>query len=232
MTTNHDDRAAILTRAVLRKRASKAEGLAAVKRLIEIELAKPVNAIPELGDRDPAMFDELVTLYSHFMPAKPGKARDAFSWVASAVADSKDCRYYLHHVYADGSRIIGTNGHRLHIAPDARAAGFYCARTGEPIECDGTYPDVDRVIPKQCEGAPIELDQASLNAHTSYMVGKTQKVACTITRGDILAGFDRQYMLAALTLHGAGTARLRSGTDALRIDLPGDCIAVVMPIRL
>lgn len=78
-------------------------------------------------------------------------------FVAAAV--SKDhTREALTHVYSDGTRIMATDGHRLHVyTPDEGClpAGYYdlLKKTKtevhlNSVELDLVYPDVDRVIPK------------------------------------------------------------------------------------
>lgn len=82
-------------------------------------------------------------LISGKLPAKP---KNAFAWVSKALANKKDPRCYLRHVFADGARIVGTDGHRLHAVADDRPAGFYDAK-GVQIEVEARFPDIDRVIP-------------------------------------------------------------------------------------
>lgn len=91
----------------------------------------------------------LADLYTHFLPPVPKRAKNAFEWVAKACSKELQ-RPYLNHVYCDGSKIVATDGHRLHYAtaPDGIEKGFY-DHTGKKIEgADYTFPDWERVVPK------------------------------------------------------------------------------------
>jgi len=93
-------------------------------------------------------------------------------WVISAVsaAGKNDVRYMLNGLHVENNKVIGTDGHRLHMAdltdkvtiPD----GNYSFRTGkdfitlEPINPeDGNYPNWKRVIPdrEKLQGETFEL---------------------------------------------------------------------------
>lgn len=95
--------------------------------------------------------DDMAAIYRYFMPAQPTRLRKnctAFEWVAAA-ARATETRAYLQWVYADGKRIVATDGHRLHMILDDREPGYYCpvseALVHEPDWQQ--YPPIDRVIP-------------------------------------------------------------------------------------
>ncbi len=91
--------------------------------------------------------EQAAMLYAYFAPAIPAKPKTPEQWVAKAMA-KKDVRYYLQYIYSDGARIMATDGHRVHIwHTDQYPAGFYDANMVQ-IEVDGTFPDINRVIPK------------------------------------------------------------------------------------
>jgi hypothetical protein len=97
------------------------------------------------------------SLLLYFAPAA-APARDAFGWVASFVCkDKTDRREGLRYVYSNGECIFGTNGHALAWAPTTLAAGYYCPKTGNAVDIDYIYPDVNRVIPAEWADIPPVL---------------------------------------------------------------------------
>lgn len=88
--------------------------------------------------------DEIAPLYTYFMPLIPAKAKTPEQWVGKAMG-VRDVRYYLNFYYSDGTRLICTDGHRLHLMPTTLAEGFY-DKALNAVNTQGRYPDVDRVI--------------------------------------------------------------------------------------
>ncbi len=104
--------------------------------------------IEQAPDNDDASKAELVKLYNFFMPAVPGKPRTPENWVCKALAKN-DVRYYLASVYSEGGRIIATDGHRLHVYHTSDyATGYYDSQLNS-IEVDATFPNIERVLPKE-----------------------------------------------------------------------------------
>ena len=87
---------------------------------------------------------EAAPLYAYFMPPIPAKAKTPEQWVAKAVA-VKDPRGYLRFIYSDGTRLIATDGGRLHLIPTDRPAGYY-DKAMNPVDDQGTYPQIDRLF--------------------------------------------------------------------------------------
>lgn len=101
--------------------------------------------------------DEVIAahLYAFFQPGIPAKPKTPEQWVARAVA-VKDVRFDLNYLYSDGKRLMGMDGHRLHIIPTERPAGYYDKQLS-PVVVDHPYVDVDRVIPEAGAGTPMRV---------------------------------------------------------------------------
>lgn len=95
-------------------------------------------------------------LINYFAPSVPKKPKDAFDWVAKAVADDRDVRKYLMFVYVEDGEMVATNGNRMHIAKTSLPNGFYDPRSRLQVEVDAKYPQYKRVVPKlgtmECDG--------------------------------------------------------------------------------
>lgn len=114
----------------------------------------------ELADNDKFMQgldyhqkQAFIDIGSYFIPtiSKAKNTPDALQWVAKACG-VKDLRKYLNHVHVDASKMVASDGHRLHIVYKAREdleypEGFICRITGKGIGEQGTFPDVGRIIP-------------------------------------------------------------------------------------
>lgn len=88
---------------------------------------------------------DLDRLYLYFAPAAPRNNLSVEQWIAKAVPKN-DIRHYLNFIHVKDGVMYGTDGHRLHWGVTDKADGFYCPKTFEPVEFDGKYPDVGRVI--------------------------------------------------------------------------------------
>lgn len=114
---------------------------------------------------------ELDSLIKYFAPAMPTKPKNAFQWVAKAVA-KKDARKYLSYVYVtEEGEAQATDGCRVHRAfVDGCSPGYYCPKTGVKTDYKPDYakfPDIDRVMPdfpskEDCKLSADDLTQ-SLN---------------------------------------------------------------------
>lgn len=108
--------------------------------------------------------DALAHLYRYFMPAVPKKPKTHFDWCALAV-DTKDRREMLRYVYVDEKNIVGTNGPRLHVAPNAEhlTPGFYLTN-GERVELDPglRYPPYEKILETGELDCSFEINMSAL----------------------------------------------------------------------
>lgn len=81
-------------------------------------------------------------------------------FVSKAIAGKKDLRIHLQHLYVDDTRIIATDGNRLHLVnredfPDMENGYYAPVKQGKNIllvpaaEQAITYPNIDQVIPQE-----------------------------------------------------------------------------------
>lgn len=96
-----------------------------------------------------------IELGSFFIPtvSKARVTADALQWVAKACG-VKDLRKYLNHVHVDGGKMVASDGHRLHVVykdlePLEYSEGFICKVSGRVIGDQGTFPNVERIIPNK-----------------------------------------------------------------------------------
>lgn len=103
--------------------------------------------------------NQLSQLYKHFLPSTPAKPKTTFDWVTKAIG-VKDVRYYLNQTYCDGKNIVATDGRRAHIALNTEnmAPGYY-DKAGNAVECDGRFPDYQRIIPSESGRKGIILSE-------------------------------------------------------------------------
>ena len=130
---------------------------------------------------------ELEALYKYFMPALPKAVKRDWQWV-SRVAASKDVRYYLKTLYSNGSRLMATDSHRLHIIPSNMPAGYYHPKTLDPMDEAAKYPDVDRIINGRSDFEPLH--------HYPMDETKTHEKMLLVKVGPVWV--QSAYMLAAL----------------------------------
>ncbi len=105
--------------------------------------------------------NEIATLYSFFFPTIT-QVKTPFDWATRAV-DKKDKRLYLTAVYSDGSRLIGSNGHRLHLLNNTHLPqGFYDnAGNALNLETFGVYPVIDCII-EDGDWNPLNMDACKI----------------------------------------------------------------------
>ena len=170
--------------------------------------------------------------------AKAGK-NDA-DWVHLAVA-VKDIRYYLNWDYSDGTRLMATDGHRLHIATGIqRPAGWY-DKGGQRLDETATegweYPDVDRIIPRLSDCTAYAAVLSELQSGEIPGISRKGKklLAVKLPCGRWI---NRRYLVDALTGHPAGNdgaftyhAAPDCTNTSIRIDY-GNRLAVIMPLHL
>lgn len=140
-------RKTIITTAVTRKKPNRKQAFEEVNHLIA-----------KMGD-DQRCNDALATLYSYFLPNAPKQAKTDLEWISKAVG-KMDVRNYLNYLYCDGNKLVATDGHRLHWMESVPYhEGFYVPVTGEAIEDQGTYPNVERVIPTRQANTLIKISE-------------------------------------------------------------------------
>lgn len=183
--------------------------------------------------REPT-FDDLAAIYRYFMPTRPSKLRKNFTpfeWVAAAAAKD-DVRDYLNWVYADGSHIMASDGHRAHIMKDDREPGYYCPVKGVKVHDKdwASYPDVlRRILPDVSEGYNR---QPGLET-TFHSVNNRLKTNVLTIKGTESHVAERYW--AEATAWGDGTVVYTPNDKyrVVRLDIPAhDAIAIIMPIRV
>lgn len=203
----------------------------AAKDSAKYKKSDAINAIRLISETvnpedDQAVYN-LAVLYrllvSQTVPASKKQLTD-FRWCALACADKKDIRYYLRYVYVTECYITGCNGHVLHRVKNTSCMvpGYYLPN-GDKIDLDATYPDVDRVIPKDSELSDFDISKPEYS--------KISKTILRATFGNY--GVNKKYLDNALRCPGALQASKRDTAieGPLRLDFDGNRLAVIMPLR-
>lgn len=207
-----------------------------------------IRSLSKQFDTDSDQFNQLAKLYTYFLPPKPESlkqiAKSPFAWVAAATSDHDDPREYLRYVYSDGTRMMGTNGQRVHIVQSNREAGYYCPSSGERVHDQDhwRYADVDRVLGQPHIMAPIsdytqeplrEMDKKNLVIDVSHATPTSTTPSIHIASRYLhqaLAAFDsnkdRMGIVTATDRHG------QPESQALRIESDdGSALAYIMGVR-
>ena len=205
---------------------------------LSLSAIKPKKAVAqqilrELAEKHPDSAHELAELYTYFMPPKPKKARTVWEWVTLAMA-VQDVRDYLNYVHVTADWLTASDGHRLHRAPntDGLEPGYYLANGDKAHDLSAmTYPEVERVIPKSEGAKTIWLEAEPTDVVEAGAAGWAVRLPeYAKSRGLSLA-----YLRNALALDAYPQVlqwQPGSGNDAVRFDLDGGRLAVVMPMRL
>ena len=127
-------------------------------------LKKPKKAdifktITKIIETDNATDQQLADLYAFFIP-QVAKIKTPFHWLVKA-RGVNDVRYYLNHVYSDGTRTMATNGHVAHILNEPRPEGYYDDNE-QLITVDGKFPDIDRVMPSG-DGVVVNINDLKVD---------------------------------------------------------------------
>ncbi len=109
----------------------------------------------------------LARLYKHFIPALPKKPKSPFQWVSKAKS-KEQARYYLCEMYVRDNVLYATDGHRCHFVDvEGYKDGYYTLNTkGDdiiPIELDGNYPQVEKIIPEKKFYDIFKMDDLIIN---------------------------------------------------------------------
>lgn len=166
-------------------------------------------------------------LYAFFLPPTPAKPKTDQQWVSKAVP-KKDIRHYLNYLYSDGSRLIGTDGHRLHVMHGTDLGkGFYNTELVK-LDVDATYPDIDRIIPIKGVTTIMHLsDFDQLETYTPECDNPTISVKLNDSH------FNKSYILAAISRFDDSPieALQLDSNSAIRLQQK-DLQAVIMPMRV
>jgi DNA polymerase III sliding clamp (beta) subunit (PCNA family) len=214
-----------------KKRLSKADQWLDYERLVKILDAT------DLTDGD--AYRILVSMYNHFQPSTPAKPKTPEQWLAKAMADKNDVRYYLQYICADGSNLVATDGHRLHIytantLPDGVKTlpdGFY-DKNMQKIELDAKFPNYKRVLPNSSRMGheSRKLTKSFLLSGEIRVHGGKEEAINVI--GDIWV--NKQYLVDALSFWDSSETveiNYAGAMDSITISA-NDCLAVIMPIRV
>lgn len=179
-----------------------------------------------LAEQYPESIPDLAKLYTYFMPPLPKKVTSNFQWVAQAIG-RKDVRYYLNYVYVTSSQFIGTDGHRLHVAPNdtGLVPGFYFANGDMAHDTDyAIYPDWERILNPDKE--------FTINIDTDlklYDLNQVNPKWLAYVIQDI--GVNKVYLDQAVNGLDNPTIALHKDKKQFKI-VSGDRMAIVMPLRV
>lgn len=172
---------------------------------------------------------QVAKLYRAFTPKHPAKPKTQEQWVWQAVA-VKDVRLYLNFAYSDGSRLIGTDGHRMHVwKTNKYAPGYYDKNMIRVHETSwNRYPEIDRVVPDEKKLTVTVYKSDFEIIHTGdakrpYPVMKHDDIAC-----------DASYMESACSGLTEPKIMYNEPTNALLVidNAANNHFAVVMPRRI
>lgn len=172
----------------------------------------------------------------HFVLLYRKKPKTHFEWCAKA-AGWKDVREYLRYVHVTEERMVGTDGHRVHMAPNTEGLepGFYDA-TGVKIHDlnHARYPDIERVMVsdlrangrKIIESKVADLEDGSLTDGNNkiwhyYRFGAD--VCVNLQNTNDAVSMDTETPLQ----WSVGTA-----TEVVALELSGGRRVAIMPMRV
>lgn len=97
-------------------------------------------------------------LLLHFAPSAGRVPKTAREYVAQFVAKPSEFRYHLQYLWSDGSKLWATDGAAAAWCPTELPEGYYHPRTGDPVEVEGSFPGLPRVIPEKRKREPLILE--------------------------------------------------------------------------
>lgn len=205
-----------------------------------------VNNIIINGEYPPSP-EQLAVLYAHFQPTNTAKPKNTASWLNTAVGGKNEVRGFLKYTYTKDGKLTGCDGHRLHQAPTTLDDGYY-DKSGNKIDDQGTYPDINRVIPDTSGLHPLTPTLLAALQAKDYS-GLDHKLAgkhpITFLRNELNSddaskrtaplAVNTKYLKAALANPSPLVSVLSgSATDSrtsIRLDFKDGSLAVIMPIR-
>jgi len=184
--------------------------------------------------------DDLARIYAYFIPPVPKVPKKVFDWAAKAVDPKSPKNESIRYVYVNGRRIIGTDGFRIHVAPNKEGLedGFY-NRNGEKVyERDiFTFPAYESIIPSDMEEGGrrlLEVNIKSLEKGESLNQGKVTHYYKLPIEEDLFIAISVKYLNDAASIAKDGILRysVLSKTDPVAFDFGEGRIAVIMPMNV
>lgn len=191
-------------------------------------------------EQERELHGELARLYATFQPAAPKKPKTLFDWVAKAVG-WKDKRQYLRFIYVTDERMIGTDGHRVHIAPnqDGLEPGYYDANGVKVHNPDfAKFPEIDRVVPTQLTSHGRKIVKAKISdiETGAFTSNKTVFNYYKFQLEDNFVAFNMSYVNDMLSLEDDDAVMhwsIGAATDVVAMaDLSHGREACIMPMRV
>jgi len=190
---------------------------------------------------------DLARLYAAFMPAIPKKPRTGFEWCTKAMAVN-DKREQLNFVHVTEARIACTDGHRIHIAPNADGLkpGYYDKAGFKVHDIDADFPNgllafppIERHIAKDLDGGGRELKKLTIaemgqgSLKTKDNVSHYYKLPI---KDDLFVHINMEYLNDAVSMEDAGHAldwSIGTPSDTVQIaNLSGGRQVVLGPMRV
>jgi len=200
----------------------------AMRELDEFRAAVNLAVHSEWDDK----LDELrAIIYRHCSGPRAAKAKTLEKWVSLAV-DENDVREVLQYVYSDGERIVGTNGHCMHIWKTTKYdPGYYKpgAKLEKVHDVDWKeYYNVDRLIDgyrgegecaKDLVRVAGDKNGSACRPYDVYMYDEGQ------------AAVNADYLEAVLQRFPSGEFTYKDKLSSIKFE-EGDLLALVMPVRV
>lgn len=152
----------------------------------------------------------LARLYKHFIPALPKKPKTPFQWVSKAKS-KEETRYYITEMYVRNNVLYATDGDRMHyINVDGYKDGYYTLNTkGDdivPIELDGNFPQVEKIIPEKKNHDTFKLDDLVIDNGFEQLAYKIDifGTSCYVNKkymDDILSITDKTQIIDVYTFN-------------------------------
>lgn len=222
------------------QKSRKADAYDALKRVIFA--IEDSNTFVERNDMT-AVHADLARLYAHFLPSLPKRPKTAFDWCAKAMSKD-DVRHYLRYVYVTDEEIMATDGHRLHIAPNADnlEPGFYGAegvRLHPPSY--SAYPDTKRVRPSPDADNrtwyTVTIKDLKIGGRTSSAKNEGvlhwYELPTHDEESPQRVQINKAYFDALVSMDPNEPIRINTGSmsASVLVELSGGRLAVMMPLR-
>lgn len=181
------------------------------------------------------LYSELARLYAAFRPALPKKPKTHFEWCAKA-AGWKDVREYLRYVHVTEERMVGTDGHRVHMAPnnDGLEPGYYDA-TGVKIHdlSHSPYPDIERVMVSDLRANGRKIIESKLSDLESGSLTDGNNKIWHYYRFPNETSINMQYMNDTVSMDTDAVIQWSVGSpnEVVALELSGGRRAALMPMR-